>query len=57
MSKVNQVFGFLEKHKVIAISLGAVIVGFVGYKIATNIYKKNNDILIAKEQSQINPNG
>jgi len=56
MKKVNETIQFLKKHQGIAITLGVIIVGFIGYKVATNIYKKNNDVLIAQKQAQITPN-
>jgi len=57
MSKANDTIQFLRKHKGFTISLAAIVIGFIGYKVATKIYKKNNDILIARQQAQITPNG
>ena len=55
MSKSNDTIQFLTKHKGISVAIAAIIVGFIGYKVAVNIYKRNNDILIAQQQSQITP--
>lgn len=47
---IENTIKFSNKHKGIAIGVGVIILTFVGYKVATNMWKRKNDILIAKQQ-------
>ncbi len=51
---VENTIQFSNKHKGIAIGVGVIILAVVSYKIATKMWKRKNDILIAKQQTQIN---